>query len=86
MEGGIELMESLVSGAMGRRIRIATSTANPTEICLAWPAGVTLSCTHESSLNKRPAALHISTKAGLRKQHYIKQAEIGDSSHNTSPF
>ena len=37
-------IESLVSGAMGRRIRIATSTASPTEICRAWPAGVTLSC------------------------------------------
>ncbi len=50
IEGGIEPIVSVVSGAIGRRIRIATSTANPTEICLAWPAGVTLSCTHDSSV------------------------------------
>ena len=45
----MELIESVVSGAMGRRIRMATSTASPTEICLAWPAGVTVSCIHIQS-------------------------------------
>ncbi len=46
----MEPIVSVTSGAMGRRIRIATNTANPTDICLAWPAGVTLSCTQNSSI------------------------------------
>ena len=45
MEGGRVLMVLLVSGATGSRIRMATNTARPTDICRACPADVTLSCT-----------------------------------------